>query len=91
MTFSLPSPSCLLKPLYSLFEKASGSRLNQSKSKGLWLDSWVGRVDPPVALDWSPSQLKILEIYVGLGNLEEVNRGPRICAVGKNSAFLASA
>ena len=30
--------------IYSLFEKASGSRLNQSKSKGLWLGSWVGRL-----------------------------------------------
>ena len=46
--------------IYSLFEKASGSRLNQSKSKGVWLGSWVGRVDPPVALDWSPSKLKFL-------------------------------
>ena len=69
--------------IYSLFEKASGSRLNQSKSKGLWLGSWVGRADPPVALDWSPSKLKILGIYVGLGNLEEDNWGPRICAVEK--------
>ena len=69
--------------IYSLFEKASGSRLNQSKSKGLWLGSWVGRVDPPVALDWSPSKLKILGIYVGLGNLKEDNWGPRICAVEK--------
>ena len=69
--------------IYSLFEKASGSRLNKSKSKGLWLGSWVGRADPPVALDWSPSKLKILGIYVGLGNLEEDNWGPRICAVEK--------
>ena len=69
--------------IYSLFEKASGSRLNQSKSKGLWLGSWVGRLDPPVALDWSPSKLKILGIYVGLGNLEEDNWGARICAVEK--------
>ena len=50
--------------IYSLIEKASGSRLNQSKSKGLWLGSWVGGLDPPVALDWSPSKLKILEIYL---------------------------
>ena len=69
--------------IYSLFEKASGSRFNQSKSKGLWLGSWVGPVDPPVALDWSPSKLKILGIYVFLGNLEEDNWGPPICAVEK--------
>ena len=36
-----------------------------------------------MALDWSPSKLKILGIYVGLGNLEEDNWGPRICTVEK--------
>ena len=66
---------------FSLFEKASGFRLNQSKSKDLWLGSWVGRADPPVALDWSPSKLTILGIYVGLYNLEEDNWGSRIYAV----------
>ena len=69
--------------IYSLFEKASGCRLNRSKSKGLWQGSWVGRLDPPVALDWCPSKLKILGVYVGLGNLEEDNWCPRINAVEK--------
>ena len=32
---------------YDLFEKGSGAKLNQSKSKGLWLGSWSGRSDPP--------------------------------------------
>ena len=75
---------------YSLFEKASGSRLNQYESKGLWLGSWVGRLDPPVVLDWSPTKLKIRGVYVGLDNLGEDNWCPRINAVEKNSAFLAS-
>ena len=56
-----------------MFEKVSGSRLNQSKSKGVWLGSWVGRLYPPVALARSPSKLKILGPYVGLGHLEEDN------------------
>ena len=29
---------------YALYEKASGSKLNLSKSKGLWLSDWSGRV-----------------------------------------------
>ena len=66
---------------YSLFEKGSGAKLNQSKSKGLWLGSWVGRTNPPVALDWSHTKLKILGVYLGLGNLEEANWRPRIDAV----------
>ena len=35
---------------YARFEKGSGAKLNQSKSKGLWLGSWSGRLVPPVAL-----------------------------------------
>ena len=66
-----------------MFEKASGSRLNQSKSKGVWLGSWVGRLDPPVALARSPSKLKILGPYVRLGHLEEDYCCPRINAVEK--------
>ena len=66
---------------YSLFEKGSGAKLNQSKSKGLWLGSWVGRTNPPVVLDWSPSKLKILGVYLGRGDLEEANWRPRIDAL----------
>ena len=67
--------------VYSLFEKASGSKLNQSKSKGLWLGGWSGRVDPPVALDWNSVKIKALGVFVGPGNLEEDNWRPRITAV----------
>ena len=68
---------------YALFEKASGAKLNQSKSKGLWLGGWCGRTDPPVALDWSSTKLKILGVFLGMGNLEEDNWHPRIDAVDR--------
>ena len=55
---SRPWPD-LQKKSPAWFEKASGSRLNQSKSKGLWLGSWVGYLDLPVALDWSQSKHKV--------------------------------
>ena len=60
---------------YAVFASGSGSRLNQAKSKGLWLGSWCGRVDTPVRLDWTSGTLKIL------GNVEELNWRPRIVAV----------
>lgn len=66
---------------YLLYERGSGAKLNRSKSKGLWLGSWAGRIDPPVALDWSPVMLKILGVYIGTGNLEDANWRPRITAV----------
>ena len=37
--------------VYTLFEAASGAKLNQAKSKDLWLGQWIGRTDPPVVLD----------------------------------------
>ena len=54
---------------YALFEQASGSKLN------------VCRVDPPVALDWSSSKLKVLGVFIGVGDLEAENWRPRIDAV----------
>ena len=66
---------------YALFEQASGSKLNQSKSKGLWLGGWCCRVDPLVALDWSSSKLKVLGVFISVGDLEADNWHPRIDAV----------
>ena len=36
-----------------------------------------------MTLDWSPSKLKMLGVYMGLGNLKEDKCCPRICAVEK--------
>ena len=68
---------------YKLFELASGSKINLSKSKGLWLGGWRGRTDPPVPFDWSPAKLKVLGVFVGPGNLDEDNWRPRINAVDR--------
>ena len=66
---------------YRVFELGSGSRLNQSKSRGLWLGSWNGRLDPPVPLEWSSSMLRILGIFIGPGASAASNWRPRITAV----------
>ena len=63
---------------YALFERASGSKLNQAKSKGLWLGGWCGRTDPPVTLKWSSSKIKILGVFVGVGDLDSNNWRPHI-------------
>ena len=39
--------------VHAVNEKGSGAKRNQNKSKGLWLGSWAGRLDPPVPNDWS--------------------------------------
>ena len=66
---------------YSLFERGSGAKLNQSKSKGLWLGSWSDRSDPPINLEWSSVKIKVLGVFLGPGNLEEDNWLPRLVAV----------
>ena len=53
---------------YSLFKKGSGT-----KSKGLRLGLWRGRHDPPVSLDWTTRKIKVLEVFIGPGNLDEDN------------------
>ena len=52
---------------YAVFASGSGPRLN------LWLGSWCGRVDTPVRLDWTSGTLKILGIFLGSWNVEEMN------------------
>ena len=69
--------------VYAVYEKGSGAKLNQSKSKGLWLGSWAARLDPPAPLDWSSAKIKTLGVFVGPGDLEVDNWQPRIAAVEK--------
>ena len=66
---------------YSRFEAASGAKLNVFKSKGLLLGAWSNRRDPPVQLEWTSENIKVLGVYVGPGDLEEANWRPRITAV----------
>ena len=66
---------------YSRSEAASGSKLNVSKSKGLWLGAWNNRKDPPVQLEWTSEKIKVLGVSVSPGDLEEANWRPRIAAV----------
>ena len=41
----------------------------------------IGRQDPSVDLDWSSSMVKVLGVFIAVGNLEEANWRPRIKAV----------
>ena len=58
---------------YSVFELGTGSKLNLSKSKSLWLGCWSGRLDPPITLEWTSGMIKVLGVFIGIGDLEEAN------------------
>ena len=59
--------------VFSLYERGSGAKLNLDKCEGLWLGSWNGRTDAPVDISWSSVKVKVLGVFLGLGNLEEEN------------------
>ena len=55
------------------YERGSGSRLNLSKSKRLWLGPWANCSDPPVGLERSSVKIKVLGVFLGPGDLDEDN------------------
>ena len=67
----LPIHMVLLKSLMSLmheYGRASGARLNTTKSKGLWLGRWRSCTDSPCGLTCVNTSLKIVGIYFGSEN-----------------------
>ena len=51
--------------MISIYEQGSGSKLNPSKTKRMWLGSRRGQTTGPVDIRWITDQLKLLGIYVG--------------------------
>ena len=49
----------------TLFEQASGARINLQKCEGLWLGSNKGRLDRPHNIRWSSGKIKIIGYYFG--------------------------
>ena len=66
---------------FTVYERASGSKLNLGKCKGLWLGPWRNRPDTPVPIDWSCSIIKVLAVFIGFGDLDSANWRPRLDAV----------
>ena len=66
---------------YSKFERGTGAKLNSDKCEGLWLGSWKSRVDKPVPILWSSVKIKVLGVFLGNEDLNELNWRPRIEAV----------
>ena len=67
--------------IYCLYERASGAKLNPTKSKGLWLRAWAHRSDPPFPLDWSSECIPCLGTFLGPNLAPSVNWDPRIASL----------
>ena len=64
--------------LYARFEAGTGSKLNLSKCKGLWLGPWRFRTNPPVDIQCSSSKLKVIGVFISYDEMGEVNWRPRV-------------
>ena len=56
----------------SLFERASGSKLNRAKTEGLWLGPWRDRTGSYHGLNWK-DRVKVLGVWIGRGDLVGAN------------------
>ena len=66
----------LIHTVFSVFshcERGLGAKLNRLRCKGLWLGSWNGHTDSLVDMEWTAVIVKVLGVFVGPGNVEEVN------------------
>jgi exonuclease III len=59
--------------LTECFESASGTKLNRNKSFGIWLGSWVNRVDNICNLHFSRDTQKFYGILLERGHMSEQN------------------
>ena len=71
--------------VYREYELGSGAKLNQSKSKGLWLGSWKHRTDSPLGLDWV-KHLPILGAVLSASDYSRETWEPRVEKVEKRLA-----
>ena len=51
----------------SLYENASGAKVNGDKCEGLWLGSNINRANKPLRFRWYTDKIKVPGIYIGNG------------------------
>ena len=68
------------------YEKATGAKLNKTKTEAIWLGRWRHRLDTPLNLKWV-SKMRILGGFFGHGNLEKENWSPNLGKLEKVLSF----
>ena len=53
--------------MFIVYERGSGAKLNLAKCEGLWLGSWNGSTDAPVAISWTSVKIKYLVSFLAPG------------------------
>ena len=73
--------------IVNIFEKGSRSRLNATKTEGLWIGRSAGRPSGPVNITWVTDKLKFLGLYFGNENLDHANWDNRPSKLTNASTF----
>ena len=68
----------VIKEVLCKYCNGSGSKVNTSKTMGLWIGKWKNRTDRPCDFIWNNDKLKILGIYVGNNVTPADNWEPRV-------------
>lgn len=55
----------VLSACFTRYACVSGASLNRTKSTGLWVGSWKGRLDTPLDFEWTSEGGKFLGVYLG--------------------------
>ena len=64
--------------LINVYERGSGSKLNKTKTEGLWLGSQAGRTSGPVNITWVTDNIKSLGIFFGNTHADNANWVSRV-------------
>ena len=51
--------------VFQMYGRASGAKLNDGKTKGLWLGKWRVRTDNPGGFEWINTNIKIVGYFIG--------------------------
>ena len=47
------------------FKRASGTKVNYDKTKGLWGGAWMQRTDTPLNIKWTSKNVENLGVFFG--------------------------
>ena len=68
--------------VFGIYERATNSKLNRSKTEGLWAGRWRNRADTPYNINWKNYYSKCLGVFVG----NKINNEQRLTIATRNFA-----
>ena len=68
--------------VFGIYERATNSKLNRTKTEGLWAGRWRSRTDTPYNINWRNDYSKCLGVFVG----NKINNEQRLAIATRNFA-----